>query len=154
MVQSWFSPSPETLKNMATERSLILLKPDCLEGKHAGEVVGRFEKAGFEIRATKLIALTDELLKEHYAHIADRPFFPEIVEFMSSRPVLALVLEGENAVTAIRDLLGPTDSTQAPAGTIRGDIGTTSMKNICHASDSVENAAIEVKRFFEANEVH
>ena len=139
---------------MATERSLILLKPDCLGGNHAGEVIGRFERAGFEIRAAKLISLTDELLREHYAHIADRPFFPEIVGFMSSRPVLALVLEGENAVTAIRELLGPTDSTQAPAGTIRGDMGTTSMKNICHASDSVENAAIEVKRFFETNEVH
>ena len=139
---------------MAIERSLILLKPDCLNGHHAGEVIGRFEKAGFEIRATKLIALSDELLKEHYAHIADRPFFPNIIEFMSSRPVLALVLEGENAVTAIRDLLGPTDSTQAPVGTIRGDIGTTSMENICHASDSVENAAIEVRRFFDASEVY
>ena len=139
---------------MAIERSLILLKPDCLDGNHTGEVIGRFEKAGFEIRATKLITLTDELLQEHYAHIADRPFFPEIVEFMSSRPVLALVLEGENAVAAIRELLGPTDSTQAPAGTIRGDMGTTSMKNICHASDSVENAAIEVNRFFEPSEVH
>lgn len=139
---------------MAIERSLILLKPDCLDGNHTGEVIGRFEKAGFEIRATKLIALTNEMLKEHYAHIADRPFFPEIVEFMSSRPVLALVLEGENAVAAIRELLGPTDSTQAPAGTIRGDMGTTSMKNICHASDSVENAAIEVERFFELGEVH
>ena len=139
---------------MANERSLILLKPDCLNGKHAGEVIGRFEKAGFEIRASKLIALSDELLKEHYAHIADLPFFPDIIEFMSSRPVLALVLEGENAVTAIRDLLGPTDSTQAPAGTIRRDMGTTSMENICHASDSVENAAIEVRRFFDASEVH
>ena len=138
---------------MAIERSLILLKPDCLNGHHAGEVIGRFEKAGFEIRATKLIALTDDLLKEHYAHIADRPFFPEIVEFMSSRPVLALVLEGENAVQAIRDLLGPTDSTQAPAGTIRGDMGTTSMKNICHASDSAENAEIEIARFFDEGEV-
>ena len=133
---------------MAIERSLILLKPDCLDGKHAGEVISRFEKAGFEIRAAKLITLTDELLKEHYAHIADRPFFPEIVEFMSSRPVLALVLEGEDAVAAIRDLLGPTDSTQATAGTIRGDLGTTSMKNICHASDSVEAAEVEEKRFF------
>ena len=139
---------------MAIERSLILLKPDCLNGHHAGEVIGRFEKAGFEIRAAKLIALSDELLKEHYAHIADRPFFPDIVEFMRSRPVLAFVLEGENAVQAIRDLLGPTDSTQAPAGTIRGDMGTTSIENICHASDSVENAAIEVERFFDAGEVH
>jgi len=139
---------------MATERSLILLKPDCLNGHHVGEVISRFEKAGFEIRATKLIALTDDLLKEHYAHIADRPFFPEIVEFMSSRPVFALVLEGENAVAAIRDLLGPTDSTKAPAGTIRGDMGTTSMENICHASDSTENAAIEIERFFLTGEVH
>ena len=139
---------------MAIVRSLILLKPDCLDGHHAGEVIDRFEKAGFEIRGTKLIVLTDELLKEHYAHIADRPFFPEIVEFMSARPVLALVLEGDNAVAAIRELLGPTDSTQAPAGTIRGDMGTTSMKNICHASDSVENAAIEVERFFKPGEVH
>ena len=139
---------------MAIERSLILLKPDCLNGHHAGEVIGRFEKAGFEIRAAKLIALSDELLKEHYAHIADRPFFPEIVEFMSSRPVMALVLEGENAVEAIRDLLGPTDSPKAPPDTIRGDLGITSMKNICHASDSVENAAIEVERFFDAGEVH
>jgi nucleoside-diphosphate kinase len=73
---------------------------------------------------------------------------------MSSRPVLALVLEGENAVAAIRDLLGPTDSTKAPAGTIRGDMGTTSMENICHASDSPENAAIEIERFFNAGEVH
>ena len=139
---------------MAIERSLILLKPDCLKGHHAGEVIGRFEKAGFEIRAAKLIALSEELLKEHYAHIADRPFFPGIVEFMSSRPVLALVLEGENAVQAIRDLLGPTDSAQAPAGTIRGDMGTTSMENICHASDSTENATIEVERFFDATEAH
>ena len=139
---------------MAIERSLILLKPDCLNGHHAGEVIGRFEKAGFEIRAAKLIALSDELLKEHYAHIADRPFFPEIVEFMSSRPVLAIVLEGENAVEAIRILLGPTDSTKAPPGTIRGDMGTTSMENICHAADSVENAAIEVERFFDATEAH
>ena len=138
---------------MASERTLILLKPDCLDGGHAGEVISRFEKAGFQIRAAKLIALNDEVLGVHYAHIADRPFFPEIVEFMSARPVLGLVLEGENAVAAIRDLLGPTDSTIAPAGTIRGDLGQSSMKNICHASDSVENAAIEVQRFFEAGEV-
>ncbi len=139
---------------MAIERSLILLKPDCLDGRYAGEVISRFEKAGFTIRGAKIIELSDELLKEHYAHIADRPFFPEIVEFMSSRPVLALVLEGEDAIAGIRDMLGPTDSTAAPAGTIRGDMGTTSMKNICHASDSVENAAIEIDRFFKPDEVH
>ena len=137
---------------MATERSLILLKPDCLNGHHAGEVIGRFEKAGFEIRAAKLIALTDDLLKEHYAHIADRPFFPEIVEFMSARPVLALVLEGESAVDAIRDLLGPTDSTIASPGTIRGDLGRdwglAVQQNLVHGSDSPESAAREIGIWF------
>ena len=138
---------------MAIECSLILLKPDCLAGGHAGEAIGRFEKAGFALRGAKMIQLTDEILNEHYAHLTELPFFPKIVEFMKSSPVVALILEGENAVAGIRDLLGPTDSTQAPAGTIRGDMGTTSMKNICHASDSVENAQIEIARFFGEGEV-
>ena len=138
---------------MAIERSLILLKPDCLKGGHAGEAVGRFEKAGFALCGAKMIQLTDEILNEHYAHLTDRPFFPEIAGFMKSTPVVALILEGENAVANIRDLLGPTDSTQAPAGTIRGDMGTTSMENICHASDSAENAQIEIARFFDESEV-
>ena len=139
---------------MAIERSLILLKPDCLEGGHAGETIGQFEKAGFTLRGTKMIQLTDEVLNEHYAHLTELPFFPEIVEFMKSTPVIALILEGENAVTSIRDLLRPTDSTKAPEGTIRGDMGTSSMKNICHASDSVENAKIEIARFFGESEVY
>ena len=130
------------------ERSLILLKPDCLEAGNAGAVVSRFEDAGFVIRGARMIQLSDGVLAEHYAHLVERPFFPEIAGFMKSMPVLALVLEGEDAVARIRGLLGPTDSTQAPAGTIRGDMGTTSMRNVCHASDSVENAAIEVERFF------
>lgn len=130
------------------ERSLILLKPDCLEAGNAGVVVSRFEDAGFVIRGARMIQLSDGVLAEHYAHLVERPFFPEIAGFMKSMPVLALVLEGEDAVARIRELLGPTDSTQAPAGTIRGDMGTTSMRNVCHASDSVENAAIEVERFF------
>ncbi len=138
---------------MAMERSLILLKPDCLAGGHAGEVIGRFEKAGFALRGAKMIQLTDEILNEHYAHLTELPFFPKIVEFMKSSPVVALILEGENAVSGIRDLLGPTDSTEAPAGTIRGDMGTTSKKNICHASDSVENAEIEIARFFSSDDV-
>ena len=138
---------------MAIERSLILLKPDCLAGGHAGETIGRFEKAGFALRGAKMIQLTDEVLNEHYAHLTELPFFPEIVEFMKSTPIVALILEGEDAVARIRDLLGPTDSTQAPADTIRGDMGSTSMKNICHASDSVENAEIEIARFFDEGEV-
>ena len=138
---------------MAIERSLILLKPDCLAGGHAGEVIGRFEKAGFALRGAKMIQLTDEILNEHYAHLIELSFFQNIFDFMRSSPVIGLILEGENAVSGIRDLLGPTDSTKAPDGTIRGDMGTSGMKNICHASDSVENAQIEIARFFGKNEV-
>jgi len=135
------------------ERTLILCKPDCMEKNLAGEVIRRFEAAGLRLAAAKMMTLSPALLAEHYAHIASRPFFPEIVEFMSSRPVLALILTGDNAVSRVRDLLGPTDSTKAPKGTIRGDLGTSNMRNIAHASDSVENAELEVKRFFRADEI-
>lgn len=135
------------------ERTLILCKPDCMEKNLAGEVLGRFQKAGLQLVAAKMLRLTPALLNEHYAHLTDKPFFPEIVSFMSSRPVLALILEGDQAVTRVRDLLGPTDSRKAPAGSIRGDLGTSNMLNIAHASDSVENAAVEVKRFFRSDEI-
>ena len=95
-----------------------------------------------------MMQLTSETLREHYAHVADKPFFPEIEEFMSSRPVIGMILSGDSVISKVRDLLGPTDSTQAPEGTIRGDLGTTMMKNVVHASDSVEAAEAEIKRFF------
>jgi len=130
------------------EKTLILLKPDCLENKVAGQVISRFEEKNYGIVATRMIQLDDALLREHYAHVADLPFFPEIAGFMSSRPVLAMILEGDNVVHGVRDLLGPTDSTTAPKGTIRGDLGTDRMRNVVHASDSPENAQIEIERFF------
>jgi nucleoside-diphosphate kinase len=130
------------------ERTLILLKPDCLENKIAGKVISRFEEKNYQVVATRMIQLDEALLHEHYAHVADLPFFPEIAAFMSSRPVLALILEGESVVQGVRDLLGPTDSTTAPKGTIRGDLGTDRMRNVVHASDSPENAQIEIDRFF------
>ncbi len=135
------------------ERTLILCKPDCMKKNLAGEVLNRFQKAGLRIQAAKVLRLSDALLTEHYAHIASKPFFPEIVEFMKSEPVLAVILSGDNAVATVRDLLGPTDSRKAPKGTIRGDLGETNMINIAHASDSIENAEIEVKRFFRADEI-
>jgi len=135
------------------EQTLIILKPDCMEAGKAGEVIARFENADFAIVAAKMARLGADILREHYAHVADKPFFPEIEAFMSSRPVIFLVLRAENAVSRARDLLGPTDSAEAAAGTIRGDLGTDKMKNIAHASDSVENAAVEIDRFFEAGEV-
>jgi nucleoside-diphosphate kinase len=135
------------------QQTLILLKPDCLQNRHCGEVIGRFEKAGFKIRGCKMLQLNDAILNEHYAHVASKPFFPEIRAFMQSTPVIALALEGPNAIEAVRELLGPTDSTKAPKGTIRGDLGKNVMVNVVHASDSPENAAIELKRFFQPGEI-
>ncbi len=130
------------------EKTLIILKPDCMEKKLAGEVIGRFEKAGFTIVDAKMDQLGSQVLREHYAHVADKPFYPEIEAFMSSRPVLVLILEGDDAVNRVRELLGPTDSALAPKGTIRGDLGTDKMVNVVHASDSPENAEEEIRRFF------
>jgi len=130
------------------EETLIILKPDCMEKRVAGEVISRFEKAGFDIVASKVTQLDGPILREHYAHVADKPFFPEIEAFMSSRPVMPMILRGEDVIAKVRDLLGPTDSTKAEAGTIRGDLGTDMMKNVVHASDSPETAAAEKKRFF------
>lgn len=130
------------------ERTLILLKPDCLDKQVAGQVISRFENNNYAIIASRMIQLDDALLNEHYSHVAHLPFFPEIAEFMSSRPVMAMILEGENVVQGVRDLLGPTDSTTAPSGTIRGDLGTDRMRNVVHASDSLDNAQVEIERFF------
>ena len=137
---------------MATETTLILFKPDCVQKGLTGTVLARFESAGFQVKGLKMMNLSEAVLKEHYAHVADRPFFPDIVAFMQSSPVVALALSGENVISAVRDLLGPTDSKKAPAGTIRGDFGTDMMVNMCHASDSLEAAAAEVKRFFAEGE--
>ncbi|MBK99893.1 MAG: nucleoside-diphosphate kinase [Opitutales bacterium] len=130
------------------EETLIILKPDCMEKRVAGEVISRFEKAGFEIVASKITQLDGAILREHYAHVADQPFFPQIEAFMSSRSVMPMILSGEDAIAKVRDLLGPTNSQEAPKGTIRGDLGTDMMRNVVHASDGPETAAAEKKRFF------
>jgi nucleoside-diphosphate kinase len=130
------------------ETTLVLLKPDCLADRHCGDVIHRFEASGLEIVGCKMMLLADEVLAEHYAHVANRPFYPDLKSFMQSSPVIALALSGENAVARVRDLMGPTDSRKAPKGTIRGDFGKDTMVNIAHGSDSLENAALELKRFF------
>ncbi|HEX2852892.1 MAG TPA: nucleoside-diphosphate kinase [Opitutaceae bacterium] len=135
------------------QKTFVILKPDCMEQRHAGNVIGRFEKAGFTIVGCKMARLSSAKLREHYAHVADKPFYPEIEQFMSSRPVIMLALEGENIVQKVRDLLGPTDSRKAAKGTIRGDFGTEMMKNVVHASDSDENAKLELSRFFKPEEI-
>jgi nucleoside-diphosphate kinase len=135
------------------QKTFVILKPDCMAQRHAGNVIDRFEKAGFTIVGCKMMRLSSAKLREHYAHVAAKPFYPEIEQFMSSRPVIAMALEGENIVQKVRDLLGPTDSRKAAKGTIRGDFGTEMMQNVVHASDSDENAKLELARFFSPDEI-
>ncbi len=135
------------------QRSLILLKPDAMQKRLCGKVISRFEEAGLVIRGCKMIRLDTTILREHYAHIADKPFYPDVEKFMSSSPVLALVIEGENAVERIREMLGVTDSRKAAPGTIRAQYGVDQMVNVAHASDSPETAEKEVKRFFGEDEI-
>lgn len=142
---------------MATETTLILFKPDAVQKNLVGKVLSRYEAEGFTIRGIKMMSLSDEILAEHYSHIAEMPFFPSVRGFMQESPVIALALSGDDVITRVRDLLGPTDSNEAAAGTIRGDFGEknsdSKMRNVCHASDSPEAAEAELKRFFNEGEI-
>lgn len=129
------------------QKTFVIFKPDCMEKRLVGTVLSRFEAAGFDVVGCKMARLTPALLREHYAHVADKPFYPEIEQFMSSQPVIMVALRGADVVQKVRDLLGPTDSRKAAKGTIRGDFGTEMMKNVVHASDSDENARLELARF-------
>ena len=135
------------------ETTLILLKPDCLLKGHCGEVLQRFEKAGFRIAGCKMMRLDSKLLREHYAHIAAKPFFGEVETFMQSNPVIAVALQAENVIEKVRALAGPTDSKKAPKGSIRGDFGVDVMVNVVHASDSLDSARVELARFFRPEEL-
>ena len=129
---------------MAQERTYIMLKPDCIKRGLMGEVIARIERKGYSITDAKMINLDEAILKEHYAHIADKPFFPEIVEYMTSGPVFAMIVEGENAVQGMRIIMGATKFEEATAGTIRGDYAFLETENLVHASDSVESVIREI----------
>lgn len=133
------------------ERTYIMLKPDCIKRGLIGKVISRIEEKGFTISNMKMMNLDEKILHEHYAHLTDKPFFPSIVEYMTSGPVVGMIVEGENVVKGMRILMGATKFEEATAGTIRGDYATSTSENIVHGSDSVENAEIEIKRFFGAN---
>jgi nucleoside-diphosphate kinase len=138
---------------MNTEQSLIIIKPDALQRNLVGEIITRFERKGLKIIGMKMMTVHDVLIEEHYAHIKDKPFFPRIVNFMKSSPVIVMALEGINAVSAIRLIVGPTKGYEADAGSIRGDFSMSTQSNIVHASDSVESGALEVSRFFSEDEL-
>ena len=130
------------------ERTYIMTKPDAYERGLIGRIISRIEDKNFKITDMKMMRLDEEILKEHYAHLKDKPFFPEIVEYMTSGPVVGMVVEGNGVVDSMRKMMGPTDSLEAAPGTIRGDFANSKSENIIHGSDSVENAELEIKRFF------
>lgn len=135
------------------EKVLVLIKPDALQRNLLGEIISRFERKGLKIAGMKMMQLQDVLLEEHYSHHKDKPFFAGLRNFMKSAPVVALMLEGLDAVSAVRTLCGPTSGRKAPPGTIRGDFSLSTQANIVHASESVEIADKEVWRFFNTDEI-
>lgn len=130
------------------ERTYIMLKPDALKRKVVGDIIRRIENKGYNITKMKMFQLDEVILKEHYAHLADKPFFPEIVSFMISGPVIGMVVEGDDVIVGMRTLMGPTNWLDAQPGTVRGDFANNMTENLIHGSDSVANAEEEIKRFF------
>ena len=135
------------------EQSLIIIKPDAVQRNLVGEVVRRFEQKGLKILGVKMMSLEDALIEEHYAHIKDKPFFPGIRDFMKATPVVVMALEGINAISSIRLLVGPTKAWEGTAGTIRGVFSLSTQSNIVHTSDSVEAGQAEIARFFKDGEI-
>ncbi len=130
------------------EKTYIMLKPDAIKRGLIGNIISRIEQKGYQITNAKMMNLNEQILLEHYAHIADKPFFPELLTYMTSGPVLAMIIEGKNAIKGMRTLIGATNFEDAVAGTIRGDYAFCTSQNLIHGSDSIENAEIEIKRFF------
>ena len=135
------------------ERSLILIKPNAVQRGLIGEIISRFERKGLRLVGLKMMQLDDTILNEHYAHLLERPFFPYLKESMMVTPVVAMCVEGLDAVETVRLMVGATNARKALPGTIRGDFSMSGEQNVIHASDSVENAEIEVKRFFREGEL-
>lgn len=138
---------------MTTERTISIIKPDAVAKNVIGQIYARFETAGLTIVAAKMLHLTQEQAEGFYAVHKERPFFADLVAFMTSGPVMVQVLEGENAVTANRTIMGATNPADAEAGTIRADFAETIDENAVHGSDSAENAKIEIDYFFQENEI-
>jgi nucleoside-diphosphate kinase len=133
---------------VAVERTLVLIKPDAMERGLAGEILGRFERRGLAIRGARLVQVDRELAEEHYAEHAEKPFFGELVEFITSGPTLALALEGESAIPVVRTTMGATNPTDSAPGTIRGDLALAMPDNLVHGSDSPKSAERELALWF------
>ena len=139
--------------NQTVELTLSIIKPDCVGENQIGNIIEYLEREGLSVIAAKMMTLTQEQAKIFYEIHKDRPFFQELVDFMTSGPILVMVLEGENAVSRNRQIMGPTDPSKAPAGTIRADFATSIEKNAVHGSDSPQTAKDEISFFFKQNEI-
>ncbi len=135
------------------EKTFVMVKPDGVQRNLVGEIVCRFEKKGFQLAGAKLMQISQELAEEHYGEHKERPFFPELVEFITSGPVFAMVWQGENVIATARQMMGKTNPAEALPGTIRGDFGLTVGKNVIHGSDSPESAEREIGLFFKEGEL-
>ncbi|UOE78187.1 nucleoside-diphosphate kinase [Parageobacillus thermoglucosidasius] len=135
------------------ERTFIMVKPDGVQRNLIGEIVARFERKGFQLVGAKLMQVSRELAEQHYAEHKERPFFGELVDFITSGPVFAMVWEGENVIATARQMMGKTNPQEAAPGTIRGDYGLTVGKNVIHGSDSPESAEREIRLFFKEEEL-
>ncbi|MGH3010342.1 MAG: nucleoside-diphosphate kinase [Gaiellaceae bacterium] len=135
------------------ERTLVLIKPDAMQRRLAGEILARFEQRGLEVRAAKLILVDEDLAGEHYAEHREKPFFGELVEFITSSPTLALVLEGESAIQVVRTTMGATNPVDSAPGTIRGDLALAMPDNLVHGSDSSASAEREIALWFSDGEL-
>ncbi|MCH8518212.1 nucleoside-diphosphate kinase [Candidatus Gracilibacteria bacterium] len=136
------------------ETTLILLKPDTVERGLIGQVLTRLEQKGLKINGLKMMEMTPELVSEHYDFLADKPFFPKIMSYMTRTPIVAIAVSGANAIATVRMLTGATNPQEALPGSIRGDFGLTIDGNIIHASDSAETAEVELKRFFGGKDIY
>jgi len=138
---------------MSMERTFIMVKPDGVQRNLIGEIVTRFEKKGFQLSSAKLITVSRELAEEHYSEHKERPFFGELVDFITSSPVFAMIWEGPNVIATARHMMGTTNPSEAAPGTIRGDYGISVGKNIIHGSDSAESAQREIGLWFKEDEI-
>lgn len=135
-------------KGADMERTLVILKPDSVRRKLVGEIVSRFEKKGLTITHIKMMSIDKKVAYEHYAHVRSEPIFEDMIDFITSGPVVAMIITGEKVIGMIRSMIGKTSSFDSLPGTIRGDYGSHRFENLIHASDSVGSAEIEIKRFF------
>lgn len=135
------------------ERTLVLLKPDCVERRLMGKIISRFEDKGLNIIAAKFMQVTPDLAKQHYAEHVEKPFYPGLEEFITGAPVMAMVIEGLEVIRVVRDILGATSGLKAAAGTIRGDYSSSRQMNLVHASDGPEASAREIALYFKPEEI-